>query len=454
MNEFRALTGGITEQPVILPVEPYISPEYARAEGEKLWSRVWQVACRVEEIPNIGDYVTFDILDESIIVVRTAPDRIAAYYNVCQHRGRRLTKECGHASKFYCRFHGWSWDLNGESTFVLHREDWGGALNPDNLRLKQVKCDTWGGWVWINMDPDCESLQDYLNPVATRLAPFELDKMRYRWRQWLHFPCNWKVAIGAFMESYHLTASHPQQMRGASERRFWSRTLGRHAQQGGGEPDGKKGSGAATALGRPDRDARIAVAEDVAMMWEVLNALTTETFVKASRRLVDELPPGLSLQQVGGHLFAAAKRDDAARGVIWPELDPAYLGENAVIWHLFPNTVIINSITCALCYRVRPNGTDPDSCIFEVYTIERFPEGQEPKTGWVCKPEPSEENWRLILAQDFQNMPEVQKGMKSRGFSGARPNPVEELPVAHFLKNLADYMGAGAPVPIDSGHRP
>jgi hypothetical protein len=66
---------------------------------------------------------------------------------------------------------------------VLDREDWGGALAPENLRLKAVKCDTWGGWVWINMDPDCEPLLEYLKPASPMLDPFELDKMRYRWRQ-------------------------------------------------------------------------------------------------------------------------------------------------------------------------------------------------------------------------------------------------------------------------------
>src|SRR5262249_37041681 len=145
------------------------------------------------------------------------------------------------------------------------------------------------------------------------------------------------------------------------------------------------------------------------------------------------------------HLMAAAKRDDAARGVIWPEIDPAHLAAAAVLWHVFPNTIIIQSLTTALCYRARPNGYDPDSCIFEVYVVDRFPEGQEPRTEWVHQPDISEAGWRLVLAQDFQNMGEVQKGMKSRGFPGPRPNPGQELSVTHFNRNLAAYMGVGAP---------
>jgi phenylpropionate dioxygenase-like ring-hydroxylating dioxygenase large terminal subunit len=450
VNDIRRSTIGADETPVIIPIDSYVSPEYARAESEKLWPNVWQAACRVDEIPKVGDYVTYDILDESIIVVRTATERIQAFYNVCQHRGRRLTSGCGHTAQFYCRFHGWRWALDGENVFVLDREDWGEALTPENLRLKEVTCDTWGGWVWINMDPKCEPLLDYLNPVSTLLAPFELERLRYRWRQWLYLPCNWKTVLGAFMEAYHIPALHPQAVRGGLGYRSWSRAEGRHAWSGAegvrGHADDKF-AGFTGASGGAGEDPRVATAEQLTMMWEMVNATTTETFVNAARRLVDELPPGASADEVARHLMAAARRDDAARGVSWPDIDPAYLAATCALWHVFPNTIIVPSITTTLCYRARPNGYDPDSCIFEVSVIERFPEGQAPKTEWVFEPDPSEEKWRLLLAQDFKNMPDVQRGMKSRGFQGARPSPVQELTVTHFNRILAHYMGSGAPRP-------
>lgn len=137
MLETRGQDRKTADQPVLIPVEPFTSPEYARAEGDRLWAKVWQAACRAEEIPNVGDYVTYDILDESIIVVRTE-DGIAAYYNVCQHRGRRLTKGCGHTAKFYCRFHGWTWDIAGKNTFALDRDDWGEGLTDEEIELKTV----------------------------------------------------------------------------------------------------------------------------------------------------------------------------------------------------------------------------------------------------------------------------------------------------------------------------
>lgn len=445
------------EKPVMIPIEAYVSHEYARAENDKLWPKVWQVACRVEEVPKIGDYVTYDILDESVIVVRSAPDKISAHYNVCQHRGRRLTQGSGRTVRFVCGFHGWAWGLDGRNTFVLDPEDWGKCLNPQNLRLKEVNVDTWGGWVWINMDPHCKPLKEYLEPAVSMLSPLELEKMRYRWRQWLHFPCNWKTAMEAFNESYHVDATHPQLTRFGSTT-WWSKAENHCGWHGSGMPRQGPGQkqlrGGTTGLGgitaTPDQDARVAAAEQHNSLMETLDAVTSQTLVAAANRLVDELPPGTPADQVGAHMMASAARDDAARGVIWPKVDPAHLVAMGHDWHIFPNTIILPGLSFALCYRARPNGYDPDSCIFEVYVLERFPEGQEPKTEWVHKPDPTEEKWRKILSQDFGNMPQVQKGMKSRGFGGARPNPVQEVAVIHFHRLLAQYMnGIGAPRAIE-----
>jgi phenylpropionate dioxygenase-like ring-hydroxylating dioxygenase large terminal subunit len=162
-------------QPAIIPTDAYTSESYARLENERLWGKVWQAACRAEEIPNVGDYVTYDIVDESIIIVRTSEDSIQAFYNVCQHRGRQLTEGCGNARQFVCRFHGWRWKINGEIAFVNDRKGYEGSLTDENTRLPAVKADCWGGWVWINMDPDCEPLREYLEPVATYLDQYELE---------------------------------------------------------------------------------------------------------------------------------------------------------------------------------------------------------------------------------------------------------------------------------------
>jgi phenylpropionate dioxygenase-like ring-hydroxylating dioxygenase large terminal subunit len=446
MNLMSETSRPITDRPNVIGIEPYLSEAYARAENERLWGKVWQVACRLEEIPRVGDFVTYDILEESIIVTRVAEDRIAAYYNVCQHRGRRLTSGCGHTRKFVCRFHGWKWNLQGENVDALAREDWEGALTDDNIRLAEARVDSWGGWVFVCMDPQAESLRDYLATAADMLDPFELDRMRYRWRQWLRFPCNWKVAMEAFVEGYHVVGTHPQLTKYGAKS-TWSMAHGRHSVFG---PAAQKGFGGASGgISGDDIDMRIALHDVVSQLYEEVNATTTATIVNAASRLVDELPAGTPAMQVQGHLMMQAAKDDAARGVLWPKIDPAHFAKAGTVWHIFPNTVVIQGPTFALCYRARPDGYDPDSCIFEVYVLERFPEGEEPRVDNVFTPIEDEAAWRKVLGQDFANMEAVQQGLKSRGFKGPRPNPVQERGVTNFHRVLAEYMGTGAPVPLD-----
>jgi Ring hydroxylating alpha subunit (catalytic domain) len=303
------------------------------------------------------------------------------------------------------------------------------------------------------MDPDCEPLVEFLEPAPSLLGPFELDRMRYRWRQWLIFPCNWKTALEAFNESHHAAITHPQLNRfGVTP--FWAcHTHGKHGWHGPAVSSnpGRPGSSSpdAAAGGAGQVDMRVMLWQSLSYIMEEVDSCTNDTMINAAKRLVDEVPEGTPSAEVLAHLSASAERDDAARGVIWPKIDPEQMEKSGHDWHLFPNSVVLHGVTYALCYRSRPNGTDPNSCIFEVYVIERYPEGGEPKTEWELIPDPTDPRWPNVLQQDFENMPDVQRGMKSRGFKGARPNPRAEVVVAHFHKTLADYMGRGAPKPMD-----
>ena len=100
------------EQPDRIPARRYYDAEFFELERELLWPRVWQMACRLEEIPNPGDYVVYDNLDQSVIVVRVDAERIKAYHNHCRHRGVQLATDRGNCTRgLVCPFHGWSWDI-------------------------------------------------------------------------------------------------------------------------------------------------------------------------------------------------------------------------------------------------------------------------------------------------------------------------------------------------------
>jgi phenylpropionate dioxygenase-like ring-hydroxylating dioxygenase large terminal subunit len=442
---------------VTFGVEAYLSRDYARAEADKLWAKVWQHAGRVEEIPNVGDFITYDILDDSILIVRTAPDTIKAYHNVCSHRGRQLVSAadgahsaCGRKKQFVCGFHGWAYDLDGKCAFKLDESDWKGALTDERTRLSAVKVDTWGGWIFINMDPNCIPLRQYLEPAASILDPFELGKMRYKWRQWVIFDCNWKTAIEAFMEPYHVAGTHTQLLK-YGQFYAYSKAHGMHGVSGFDERDPTlkmKQSSTITRAGT-GTDARVSTYELQKEIYTTVNfASTSETLVNAAKRLVDELPEGTPPGDVIKHWLASARADDAVRGVVWPTITGDQMAEAGLAWSVFPNMSILQGITFALCYRARPYGDDPSKCIFESFAIERYPEGQEPKTEWVYA-EPTAEKWGMVLAQDFSNMAAVQKGMKSRGFRGTLPNPHQERKVTNFHRNLANFMGTGAPRRVD-----
>jgi phenylpropionate dioxygenase-like ring-hydroxylating dioxygenase large terminal subunit len=434
--------------PVMIGPEAYVSPDYAKAERDRLWRKVWLQAGRIEDIPEVGNYITYDIGVDSVIIVRTAPDAIKAYHNVCPHRGRRLIdtpagarNARGKKTNLICGFHGWTFNLEGRCTFIQHKDDWQGSLSEESTALGPVMVDTWGGWVWINLDPACEPLATYLAPVPPMLDPFLLQNMRNRWRKWIIFDCNWKVALEAFSETYHVQTTHPE-FNEFGEFRGWARSHGKHSNIGYEAPKDMDENQAKLRVGTGD--ARISTAEMQDFTWENANTNTTMTLVKAARRLKDELPEGTPPGDVLQHWLKSAREDDEAQGVIWPTVDSAHTAKSGTAWQVFPNFQVGHAVNNMLCYAARPYGSDPDKCIFEAAVYQLFPEGEAPETDWDYT-EP--QDWPPVLQQDFTNMAAVQQGMKNAGFRGTQPNPYMERAVVNLHHNLARYMGTGAPVP-------
>src|SRR6516162_6759299 len=141
------------------------------------------------------------------------------------------------------------------------------------------------------MDPGCVPLREYLEPIATLLDPFEFDKMRYRFRQWGIFDCNWKVALEAFLEPYHVAGTHPQLTK-YGDFYAWSKALGLHGNDGYDSKDHtEEGSAARTTVHRAAKgdDARATIARMQQEFWDTIGASTTETLLAAAMRLIDAL---------------------------------------------------------------------------------------------------------------------------------------------------------------------
>ena len=234
------------------------------------------------------------------------------------------------------------------------------------------------------MDPDCEPLADYLFPAAKILDPFGLENMRFKWRKWLNFDCNWKVAMEAFNETYHVFTTHPE-FNKFGEFKGWAKAQGKHSNIGYDAPKGMDETKSKIRLGTGDP--RISTAEMQVYTMEETNATTTQTLVNAAKRLVDELPEGTPADKVLEHWLASARRDDEARGVVWPTIPADILGQSGTAWQIFPNFQIGQGLTSALCYSARPDPSyDPNKCIFEVAVFELYPKGQEPQTEWQYTP--------------------------------------------------------------------
>ena len=198
--------------PERIPKQRYYDEEFFRLESEHFWPRVWQMACRLEEIPEIGDWIEYKILRQSVILVRTA-DGVKAFHNACVHRGMKLAEGCGNAagSGFICPFHGWRYDIDGRNTYVHGRQLFSEeSLDPDELNLAPVRVELWGGCAFINFDDQAAPLLDYIGPIARRLDPHNVADLKIEWRLEAVVPANWKLAMEAFMEGLHVMRTHPE----------------------------------------------------------------------------------------------------------------------------------------------------------------------------------------------------------------------------------------------------
>ena len=432
------------DKATVLPVEAYISEDYARAEQHKLWRKVWLQAGRVEDIPEVGNYITYDIMADSVLIIRTAPDTIKAYHNVCTHRGRRLVdtpagkrNAWGKSANFVCGFHAWTFNIEGQCTYIQSQDNWDGALTDERTALGKVSVDTWGGFIWINLDPTCVPLRDYLEPAAAMLDPFELQNMRPRWRNWTIFDCNWKVALEAFNETYHVPGTHPE-FTAFGDFTGFGKNMGLHSYIGYDAPKGLEENKAKLRLGAGDP--RISTAEMQKYTWEGVNTNTTQTLVDVAQTLPDVLPEGTPADEVLKYWLDTARTIDEQRGVFWPKVDPAHVAASGTSWQIFPNQQIGHAVNNMLCYQARPFGTNPDKCYFEVAVYELYPEGGAPQTEWTYA---DPQDFPHVLKQDFSNMAAVQQGMKNVGYRGNLPNPKAEQAVSSLHLNLAKYMGTG-----------
>jgi len=149
-----------------IPGYRYTSREFFEKEWEHMWTKVWLLLGRESEMPNPGDWQREDVGPESILMVRQKDGSVKAFYNICQHRGQPLVSaEKGSVKRFVCPYHSWAFMPDGTLNFAPDSDDFPEGNPCGKVTLVELPCETFAGFVWVNMDPDCVSLKEYLGPI-------------------------------------------------------------------------------------------------------------------------------------------------------------------------------------------------------------------------------------------------------------------------------------------------
>jgi len=416
----------------VIPRDRYTSPEFAALEFELLWARVWQVACREEEVDEVGAFCEYLIGDQSILVVRSEPDAIEAFHNTCLHRGTRLAEGTGRFQDgcIRCRYHAWCYALDGKLVEVVDSHEFD-PLPPD-VGLKPVRVDQWGGFVWVCLDPAAPPLVDYLDPLPTLLAPYQLHRLRMRTYLSTVLPANWKVAVDAFNEGYHVQGTHPQILPWTDDVSLDYEPLGIHSHYGR-LPNARRQLRPSPRLGLSEGD------YDEGEILESFIQGLGGLFYEDERILVEQIRATTSDGATMLSRYQRGRRSLlAARGVAVDDFSDDQL-TSADDVYFFPNMVGPIYPGIAIIFRVRPNGTDPDTCIKDTWFLAWPQEGEEKRARRRFFPDWTERDWGEITNQDYANMEHVQIGMKSRG-PGFRLNRRQEANILHMHRVIDRYL--------------
>jgi phenylpropionate dioxygenase-like ring-hydroxylating dioxygenase large terminal subunit len=435
------LLGGITREQAPVPAlrenpilgSRYYSSEFMQREWDGVWTKVWLIAGMVNQIPNPGDYITYEIGRESIICARGADQRIRAFYNVCQHRGNRLVSaERGSlgGGQFQCAYHGWRFNDTGECTWVYCEEDFTQGSPVGVRNLVEIPCDTWGGFIWINMDEGCTSLQEYLAPVNDHLDCYRMDRMKRTHWVTLEGDFNWKCIQDNFNESYHLPYVHPQTLPVMNEHYtgcqfdLYPSGHARMLMPGGGPGPQYHG--------KPDRTFQGLKME--LDFWE----LDPEPYR-------NDLP-GLRLA------LQRRKRElGKSKGY-----DFSYYSDEQLTDHyhytIFPNTSFSMKPDGCIFLMGRPHATDPTKCLFDMWYLTLFPEGateyfSNSMRDWVSvdlqvehqRGKAGEVSCGPGIDQDVAIWTTQQAGLMSRGYRGEYV-PWQERRIRFFHDNIDRYI--------------
>jgi phenylpropionate dioxygenase-like ring-hydroxylating dioxygenase large terminal subunit len=407
----------------------YFDSSFAKQEQERLWSRCWQMACREEDIPEPGDFIIHDTGSNSLLVTRQPDGSILALVNACLHRGRRLRDCDGHAEHFRCPFHGFSWNLDGTCKNLVNGWDFA-HVDRDAFRLPRAHVGRWGGFVFVNPADDPEPFERFLEFLPDHYATRGWDlsqRVKAVHVKKLH-RCNWKVALEAFIESFHVTETHRGAMTylgdAMTQYDVWDdfRTTRMISPRG---------------LHSPNMDP---ISDE-----EVYRAALRPALGAAADKV--SLPEGKTARSAMGD---ARRRSLLAEGLDVENATDCELIDT-IQYHVFPNLVLWAGWGSYLVYRFLPLGDDPDQCSMEIMFVVPPPPGtdipvaREPQLidfGVSHREAAQLGGFASVFDEDMFNLAAIQKGLKSLRTPGPMTGTVQEARIRHFHQCLDAFMAA------------
>jgi choline monooxygenase len=190
------------------PAAWYFDPGFLEQEKLKVFGHTWQLAGRAAQVAQPGQFFTADIAGEAVIVTRGEDGKLRAFSNVCRHRAGPVAAGEGSCKRFRCAYHGWTYALDG---VLLGTPEFDGVQGFDrtSYQLPQFQAKTWGGLVFVNLDPQASPLTNVLEDLPERLAGRKMSQMKLAARKDWEVNCNWKVYVDNYLEGYHIPVVHP-----------------------------------------------------------------------------------------------------------------------------------------------------------------------------------------------------------------------------------------------------
>lgn len=194
-----------------MPAARYTSEEYYALEQERIFRKSWLFAGHIDEIPEPGCYMRWHNAGDPIIIVHGMDGVVRAFYNTCRHRGAPVvTEDFGKSSRLMCGYHHWTYKTDGTLVGIPERQDFPADFDMSCRGLIPVRCEMLGNVIYVNFDDGAPSLREWLGPIADEWEEFAFDRIKLAARHSFDLNCNWKVAMEANMEVYHVPFIHPE----------------------------------------------------------------------------------------------------------------------------------------------------------------------------------------------------------------------------------------------------